>query len=426
MLKNKKMIKTICLTLLLSLCTPILLATKSFGNEYDINYGFENGLYEEIDEFYDLNTSNNSYEKEVGSFEDYYGDINDEVIDFDINYDFENDYNYEDYYNPGNNNEDFENDYDYDYNTGNNNNNNDYNYNDYDDYYDFTDFDFGGNNNSNLNNYYNPYTPDDFSFMDNIYDDYWGYEKEEEHVPGSKFLKTKNTIQYTLNMDDKYPIYIDTGIEVVDGVISLEGLREVLSQIAIKKNAKLIEDSDKFMVLIDEELLIIRGNIENEKSIEELFEKTSVKIKIQPTRAGGKFNLADYIEVNGNIPVKVNEEFIELITEPIMDNSRILFPIRSIATAMNAKVEWNDEKYEAIITKDDKVIKSTLDSDIVTVNGVEYIINNKTKLNSEKERILSVIRLIVTELDGTMEWDSTNSILVIETPQEKVDLDKDF
>ena len=105
-------------------------------------------------------------------------------------------------------------------------------------------------------------------------------------------------------------------------------------------------------------------------------------------------------------------------------NSRVLFPIKSIGEAMGAKVEWDKETKEAIIEKDDKIIKIKGNSDKVFVNDKEYLLSNKTHLDNQERRMLSLINLIVTELDGEMKWNSTKSVLVIEIPQEKVNLDE--
>lgn len=296
---------------------------------------------------------------------------------------------------------------------------------DYDDYsydyshdYSYKDFNYGIFD-------YMPYGEDDFIFYDDFF--YDELEKEEEHIPGKKFLKTPKTIQYTFDKDSQYPKYIDTGITVSDeAAIDGDMLKELFRQISVRKNIKIVEDLNRVMALVDGKLIIVEGNVTDGETLEKLFEETSISVKVQPTRAGGKFNLADYLEYKGEILVEVNGEKINLISDPVIENSRVLFPIRSIGEAMGADVKWDKEKQEAIVKKDNKTIIFKANSDIVTVDGVEYLLSNKTNLNTEEKRLLSVLSLLVNELDGEMYWDRTNSILKIETAQEEINPDADF
>lgn len=365
-----------------------------FNESSDVNNGIgftgdDSSYYDEYDDYYDYQDNYN-----FGDFDGY--------DDFDDSY-------YDDYYD-----DDWVDNFiipedttDYD----------DYNY-DYSYDYSYEDFDYGIFN-------YMPYGEDDFIFYDDFF--YDELEKEEEHIPGKKFLKTPKTIQYTFDKDSQYPKYIDTGITVSDeAAIDGDMLKELFRQISVRKNIKIVEDLNRVMALVDGKLIIVEGNVTDGETLEKLFEETSISVKVQPTRAGGKFNLADYLEYKGEILVEVNGEKINLISDPVIENSRVLFPIRSIGEAMGADVKWDKEKQEAVIKKDNKTIIFKANSDIVTVDGVEYLLSNKTNLNTEEKRLLSVLRLLVNELDGEMYWDRTNSILKIETAQEEINPDADF
>lgn len=367
-----------------------------------------NEYLEEIEDYFnEADGDYNGYEMEDGTNfveDDYYED------DYFFN-DYE-DYNYDDYYDYNWSDEfiietpDYS--YDYDYSS--------------DDYYSYDYFDYYYDDFGYFE--YMPYNEEDFFFMDDYFFD--EYEKEE-HVPGQNFLRTPKTIQYTLEKNSKYPKYIDTGLIVYDEEgIDGNKLKELFRQIAVRKNIKIVEDLNRVMALVDGKLIIVEGNVTDGETLEKLFENTSIDVKVQPTRAGGKFNLADYLEYKGEIVVEVNGEKISLVTDPVIENSRVLFPIRSIAEAMGAGVKWDREKQEAVIKKDDKTIVFKANSDIVTVDGIEYLLSNKTHLNTEEQRLLSLLSLLVNELDGEMYWDRTNSILKIETAQEEINPDADF
>lgn len=382
-----------------------------------------NEYYNEIENYFDepsVGNDNANYIENDNTFnneDDYYDDYYDYQDDYDFGnfddydddgYDYND--NYEDDYYDDYSDYDWTNDFTFPNET---NTNHDYNYD-----YSYEDFDYGIFD-------YMPYPDDGFVFYDDYFED--EFEEEKEHVPGEKFLKTPNTIQYTFDKNSKYPKYFDTGIKVSDETgIDGDMLKELLRQLSVKKNIKIVEDLNRAMALVDGKLIILEGNVTDGKTLEKLFEETSISVKVQPTRAGGKFTLADYLEYKGEVIVEVNGEKVNLITDPVIENSRVLFPIRSIAKAMGANVEWNEKTKEAIVKKDGKTIVFKADSDIVTVDGVKYLISNKTSLNKEANRILSVLNLLVNELDGEMYWDRTNSILKIETPQEEINPDADF
>jgi hypothetical protein len=287
----------------------------------------------------------------------------------------------------------------------------------YEDYFDYTFEDFDGYVDSGYENY-------DWDYSDSSFDSLNGYgmEEKEKYVPGSKFLKTPKTIQYTLDSDSKYPKYIDTGIMVSDEKnIKIEDVKEVFRQIAVRKNAKFIEDTDKVMVLLDGKIVIAKGNVNNIETLKTIFKDTPIKITVQNTRAGGKFNLADYLERKGEIPIKVNGKKIKPSISPIIDNSKVLFPIKPIVEALGGKINWNGTK--ATITNGDKKITLTKDSDIAIVNGEEYLLSNPAKTDT-KGNIMSLLNLVITKLGGEMSWNTTTLTLYINTPHKEVNLDE--
>ena len=432
MKNNKKIAKYLSIFLSITILGGIILTPKTYGDEnvptvgefYDLQLKLEdkesesNDINNNEDSSYDYSDTDDEFTDDYNygdddyynnSDNDYYGDDN--YYNDDSYYNEDND-DYSDYYdNNYDDNYDYYNDYDY----------NDDNYYDYSyDYYDFGGYTYDD---------YSYDSWDSFDYFDYDFDSYdfdYDFEDyEEEHVPGSKFLKTPTTLQYTFDLESAYPKYIDTGVRVSEeGTLDTNGLKEVFKQIAIRKNAKFVEDTNRVMALIDGKIIVAEGDVTKVETLEKIFEDTSLRIKAQSTRAGGKFNLADHLEDKGKIPIEINGERIELIVEPRIDNSRILFPIRSIGEAMGAEVDWNKEKAEATIRKDDVKIVLTGNSDIVKVNGKEYLLSSKTHLNNNEKRIRSLLNLIVKELGGTMEWNTTNSMLVITTPQEEVDLDE--
>lgn len=278
---------------------------------------------------------------------------------------------------------------------------------------------------------YNPYNPGDFDFYDpidgssSIFDPF--EDEEDEREPGEDFLKTGKTIHYAYGEIGKYTQYIDTGIKVPEGGnISYNQLMDLFSRISVEQGWKIIKDLDKMMIHKDGEIVIVGNKTLTENSIQKMFKDTDITIKIQDTRAGGKFKIADYLEMYGEIDVMVDGKKIILDSDPQLVNSRALLPIRSIGEALGAVVTWDRENQEATIVKDEINIIIPLNKSTITVNDQDYLLSEYTKIDKEDHRLLSIITLIVKELDAEIHWDSVENALVIKSNQtgEKINLDK--
>lgn len=299
----------------------------------------------------------------------------------------------------------------------------------YDDTEDFSDFVF--NNNPNKTNKgssrpsYNTESFDLINVGDSGYssNDYPGLAElgespKKEHEPGEDFLKTRPTIQYTFDVDGEYPIYTDTGISAnEEGFVHVEGMTELFNQFAILKNGKVVEDIDKIMLVIDGEVLIAKAGETKIEELIKMFDNFPVKVKEDYSRAGGRFDLVEILETTGELPVEINTQRINLVSKPKIKNQRVHFPIRSIVENMDGEVEWNSETRIATVKKGDVVIKLKGDSDVVNINGEEYLISSPTFIDNTEMRMLSLINLLVTELGGEMFYDAQLGGLVIETPE---------
>lgn len=282
---------------------------------------------------------------------------------------------------------------------------------------------------------FNPYNPGDFNFYDpsvgfgsssgSYYDDV----EEEKKEPGDDFLNTGKTIHYAYGEVDKYTKFIDTGIKVpASHEITYKQLNELFKRISIEQGWKMVEDANKLMLLRDGLITVVEGSAVTESTLREVFEETDITISFQDTRAGGKFTIADYLEAFEEIDVLIDGKPITLHSEPELVNSRALLPIRSIGEGLGATVTWDQGKNEAKITKGDTKIIYTMDKLTADVNGRTYLLTEKTKLNDENHRLLSVVNLLVNELGAKMHWNSNENVLIIESNKvdEKVNLDKNL
>lgn len=282
--------------------------------------------------------------------------------------------------------------------------------------FDFSDFSFN----------YNPYNQGSFDFFTPEVVDLESSDIENEK---SETEESNKTIQYFYGEKVKNAKYIDTGIKVnKDGKIDYEFIVGLFERIAIEKELKLVKDNSKLMLLLEGKIITITSDNSNESALIDAFSGTSINLKIQDTRKGGKYSIADYLELMGKINVKINGEDITLHAEPEIINSRAILPIRSIGEGLGGLVEWDNEDRVATVTKGDVKLVYTVDSGVVEVNKEKYMISEKTKIAVPEDRLLSVINLLVTELNASMHWDSIENILVIENnePDPKVNLDANF
>lgn len=112
-----------------------------------------------------------------------------------------------------------------------------------------------------------------------------------------------------------------------------------------------------------------------------------------------------------------NSEFKELPVENIFSQvvikeGRILVPVRTTAETLGAEVDWNDEKREIIISKDDKEIILQLENNKVYVNGVEYEID--VSAETINNRTLVPLRFIIENFNLTEEINSNEEEGTIE------------
>lgn len=239
----------------------------------------------------------------------------------------------------------------------------------------------------------------------------------EGNEPGAEPKRTKRTIQYTKDINGEYPIYIDTGIEVSeDGDVSINGFKELFRQLSIREQGKVVEDEDQLMLLLNGKIILVKDGVTKLDDIKADFLEGNILIEGQNSRMGGRFDLVEKLERSKELPVIIDEKEIELSVKPAIQDNKVLLPLRDIAVGMGAEVEWNESKAEATITKGDKVLKFSLKSDIIDVNGKKFLISTPTKVRAGENRILSIIRALVVEFDSEMYYDAHKQALVIETP----------
>lgn len=113
---------------------------------------------------------------------------------------------------------------------------------------------------------------------------------------------------------------------------------------------------------------------------------------------------------------------------PKIVKDRTLVPIRAITEALGATVEWDGETGKITISKDGNEIILTLGSNEVIVNG--EVIEYDTAPELENDRTMVPIRIIAEALGAVVDWDEDSHTITIEEKkdadtEETVDADNE-
>jgi len=116
---------------------------------------------------------------------------------------------------------------------------------------------------------------------------------------------------------------------------------------------------------------------------------------------------------NISLQVRSKEMFhnlfsIQLDAPPIIVNDRTLVPLRAIAEAFNAQVNWNPDTKQVTVKIDDKTILLTIGNPKATVNGQTVYIdpqNPQVVPIISNSRTMVPLRFIAETMGATVDWD---------------------
>jgi hypothetical protein len=111
--------------------------------------------------------------------------------------------------------------------------------------------------------------------------------------------------------------------------------------------------------------------------------------------------------------ITVNGKQLILDVPPVMENNRMLVPVRAIFEALNGKIEWNAKTKTVLGQKGDVVVelqignvKAKVNGEVVTLDAPARIINNRT---------LVPVRFISESLGAKVNWDAKTKTAEITT-----------
>ncbi len=113
--------------------------------------------------------------------------------------------------------------------------------------------------------------------------------------------------------------------------------------------------------------------------------------------------------IENEAKVYIGQSYVKAPIQPVEINDRLLVPFRAIATALGASVEWRYKEQQVVMTKGDKTIVLTIDSNVVIVNGEEKTLDVQTMLAPDYSdpnisHTVVPLRFIAETFDMDVNW----------------------
>jgi len=109
--------------------------------------------------------------------------------------------------------------------------------------------------------------------------------------------------------------------------------------------------------------------------------------------------------------VMVNNNLIKFDTPPYIKGGRTMIPVRAITESLGADVTWDQTTKTATITKDNTVVKLTLNSPTVTVNGEPITISDPAEFACGRTYV--PLRFLAETFHCDVSWDGDNELIDI-------------
>ncbi|WP_223249828.1 stalk domain-containing protein [Anoxybacillus ayderensis] len=103
-----------------------------------------------------------------------------------------------------------------------------------------------------------------------------------------------------------------------------------------------------------------------------------------------------------HIPITANGKTIQTDTSPIMVNNRVLVPFRAISQSMGANIFWNANTKQVTVQKNKKVIFLTVQSTTATMNDQTVTLDSPPIIY--RGRTFVPVRFVAEALDANVQW----------------------
>ena len=107
----------------------------------------------------------------------------------------------------------------------------------------------------------------------------------------------------------------------------------------------------------------------------------------------------------------VDDRIQNLDAAPIIRNSRTMLPVRYVAEALGASIDWDGATSTATLTTADTVVVITVGATTATVNGESVTLDSPAFI--ESSRTYMPVRFVAEALGGSVAWDGATSTATI-------------
>jgi len=116
----------------------------------------------------------------------------------------------------------------------------------------------------------------------------------------------------------------------------------------------------------------------------------------------------------------VNNQLKTMDTAPVIRENRTLLPIRYVAEAIGATVNWNNSERKVTVSLEGKVIELWIGKNIARVNG-QYMLIDSTNLKVtpiivSPGRTMLPLRFISENLGSKVDWDENKKEVTVTYP----------
>ncbi len=118
-----------------------------------------------------------------------------------------------------------------------------------------------------------------------------------------------------------------------------------------------------------------------------------------------------------DISLVIDNKKIICDVPPVISNSRTLVPARVLFEHFNAKVQWEAELRQVIISLDKKIMIFNIDSTIVYMDGKSITIDVAPVIIND--RTLIPIRFVSENLGYDVDWDPDSRTVYVDSPKEE-------
>ena len=115
------------------------------------------------------------------------------------------------------------------------------------------------------------------------------------------------------------------------------------------------------------------------------------------------------------VTVFVNGEHLEFDVDPIMEDGRVLVPMRGIFEAMGATVSWDNDSKTAVAARGDILLSVTIDSPTMIKNREPIYLDVPARIVDG--RTMVPVRAISEGLEAKVEWNGENKWVLITMPE---------